>query len=283
MSAFSINMACLSTPNATNIDELIYDEIAAASSNVAWESWDVCIYDCIVKSKALMAQVSDFTTPLVWLLPALTYQDELKQLLENSLKQLYPNQVEYMLFYGTSSMHILVSLAKKYEWGKVNVIALDATYKATTQGQYSYQGVGGALATLEQQAHGWSQQSSEIAPSIDFTKHDQLSGMFSRITKQTQKPVDIIFAPGNGIHPDSDVWLNNLQLLNPLINEQTHYELPNYKLGNLGALEGLVNLYQLTTSPAIVNHCEHALMISQEQAKHQSASAYLWISEEVHN
>ena len=82
---------------------------------------------------------------------------------------------------------------------------------------------------------------------------------------------------------DDDSWLNNLQLLTSLIDEHTYYELPNYKLGKIGALEGLVNLYQLTTSPAIVEHFSHALMLSQEQAKHQGAASYLWISEEVHS
>ncbi|MEI8618366.1 hypothetical protein P4S63_18305 [Pseudoalteromonas sp. B193] len=79
------------------------------------------------------------------------------------------------------------------------------------------------------------------------------------------------------------MWLTNLELLSSLINEHTHYELPNYKLGKIGALEGLVNLYQLTSSPAIVNHFKHALVISQEQSKYQAAASYLWISEEVHN
>ncbi|MEI8704049.1 hypothetical protein [Pseudoalteromonas sp. B62] len=32
---------------------------------------------------------------------------------------------------------------------KVNIIALDATFKADASGQYSYQGVGGVFATLE--------------------------------------------------------------------------------------------------------------------------------------
>ena len=283
MSAFDVQVDYFSTPSANNVDEFLYGDPLPALTHVEWKSWDVCIYDCIVKSKELMAKVDDTESPLVWLLPALSYQDELKQLLQSSLKQLYPQQTTNLLFYGSSSAHALIDLAKKNEWEKVTVIAIDATYKANAQTQYGYQGVGGLLATLQAKSYGWSQTSFELAPSIDFEKHNQLDGMFLRLVEQTKKPVDIIFAPGNGINHNSDVWLNSLQLLSPLINEHTHYELPNYKLGNIGALEGLVNLYQLTTSPAIVNHCEHALMISQEQLKHQSASEYLWISEEVHN
>ena len=98
-----------------------------------------------------------------------------------------------------------------------------------------------------------------------------------------KKRIDFICAPGNGVNHESDVWFTNLQLLSNLISEHTHYELPNYKLGKIGALEGLVNLYQLTSSPAIVNHFKHALVISQEQSKYQAAASYLWISEEVHN
>lgn len=283
MSAFSIEINDFLVIAETSIDELVYGEITVASAKSVWQSWDICIYDCIVKSKALMANVEDLNRPLVWLLPALSYQNELKQVFESSLKQLYPDHVEHLLFYGATGAHALVALAKKNNWDKVNVIALDATFKANAQGEYSYQGVGGALATFEHVKSGWSQSSFELAPTVDFLKHNQLNGMFSRIAEQTQQPIDIIFAPGNGINPDGDVWVNNLQLLSTLINEHTHYELPNYKLGQIGALEGLVNLYQLTTSPMIVNHYEHALMISQEQAKHQATASYLWISEEVHN
>ncbi|MEI8666613.1 hypothetical protein P4S81_20050 [Pseudoalteromonas sp. B28] len=82
-------------------------------------------------------------------------------------------------------------------------------------------------------------------------------------------------ATGNGVNHESDVWLTNLQLLSNLISEHTHYELPNYKLGKIGALEGLVNLYQLTSSPAIVNHFKHALVISQEQSKYSGRSIIL--------
>ncbi|KDC53939.1 hypothetical protein [Pseudoalteromonas sp. S3431] len=283
MSAFSVSIDYLSMPATTSVDELLYGDVTAALEGKKWQSWDVCIYDCIVKSKELINKVEDFNTPLVWLLPALSYQSELKQLLESSLKQLYPDHVEHLLFYGVTSAHVAVALTKKNHWKKVNIIALDATFKADASGQYSYQGVGGAFATLGAKKTGWSQVNYEITPSIDFVKHNQLNGMFTRVAEQAQQSIDIIFAPGNGINHDSEVWLNDLQLLSALINEQTHYELPNYKLGQIGALEGVVNLYQLATSPVIENHCKHALMISQEQAKHQAVASYLWISEEAHN
>jgi len=283
MSAFSLSIDYFSFPTAQSVDDLLYGDATSSSSEVNWQSWEACIYDCIVKSKELMGQVKNLSAPFIWLLPALSYQSELKQMLQSSLQQLYPDQAQHFLFYGTSSAHFAVALAKKNKWAKVNVIALDRIYKANKQGQYSYQGVGGVVAILEQQATGWSQTSSEIAPSVDLIKHNQLNGMFSKLADESHQFIDIIFAPGNGINPDSEVWLNELQLLSNLINEHTQYELPCYKLGQIGALEGLVVLYQLTTSPSIESHCKHALIISQEQAKHQCAAAYLWISEEVHN
>ncbi|WP_024607333.1 hypothetical protein [Pseudoalteromonas sp. TAB23] len=283
MNAFSLMLDYFSFPTAQSVDDLLYGDETSSLSEVNWQSWEVCIYDCIVKSKELMGQVKNLNAPLIWLLPALSYQSELKQVLQSSLQQLYPEHAQHFLFYGASSVHFAVGLAKKNEWVKVNVIAIDTIYKANKQGQYSYQGIGGAVTTLEQQTTGWSQISNEIVPSVDFIKHNQLNGMFTRLADQSQQLIDIIFAPGNGVNPESEVWLNELQLLSNLINDHTQYELPCYKLGQIGALEGLVVLYQLTTSPTIESHCKNALIISQEQAKHQGAASYLWISEEVHN
>lgn len=283
MKAFNVNVSCFSTPLSQDIDTLLYADTPNPPDGIIWQSWNACIYDCIVKAKELFAKVEDSNLPLVWLLPALAYQDELKQLLAKSFKQLFPEHVEHLLFYGAVGANTLVQLAVQKKWHKANVIAIDATYKADKNNEWVYLGVGGALATIETAQIGWMQTSHDFAPSIDFIKHDQLGGIFSKIAQDNKDHIDLIFAPGNGIHQQSDVWLTNLQLLSNLINEHTHYELPNYKLGKIGALEGLVNLYQLTSSPAIVNHFKHALVISQEQSKYQAAASYLWISEEVHN
>ncbi|WP_278382098.1 hypothetical protein [Pseudoalteromonas distincta] len=283
MSAFNINMECFLAPFSQDIDELLYGEESASNEFKEWQSWNACIYDCILKAKELFAKVEDLQAPLVWLLPALEYQGELKHLLANSLKQLFPQHVSHILFYGATGANAMIELVQKNQWKKVNVLAVDATHKANINGEYTYQGVGGALATVIAVKTGWMQQSHELAPSVDFIKHNQLSGIFSNIALNSKKQIDFICAPGNGVNHESDVWLTNLQLLSNLISEHTHYELPNYKLGKIGALEGLVNLYQLTSSPAIVNHYKHALVISQEQSKYQAAASYLWISEEVHN
>ncbi|OLF74693.1 hypothetical protein AWH60_08630 [Pseudoalteromonas haloplanktis] len=281
MSAFSIEMVCFSAPNISSVDALLFDDNSAVFNELQWQSWDACVYDCIIKSKELMAEVTDSTLPMIWLLPALSFKDELKQLLTQSLQQLYPDHSNELIFHGATAAHSAIALAGEKKWQKFNVIALDATFKTNKQQQFVYQGVGGALAVVEMVPCGWSQVSHEIAASIDFSKHNQLAGMLTRLAEQTENKIDLIFAPGNGV--DDDSWLNNLQLLTSLIDEHTYYELPNYKLGKIGALEGLVNLYQLTTSPAIVEHFSHALMLSQEQAKHQGAASYLWISEEVHS
>lgn len=283
MKAFSVSIESFSSLFARDIDELIYGETSSINEHHGWQSWDACLYDCIIKSKELFAKVEDLQAPLVWLLPALAYQDELKQLLANSLKQLYPAHVSHTLFYGATGATALIALAQKNAWHKVNVIALDATFKVNKQGEFSYQGVAGMLALVTAKKAGWVQTNHYLAPSIDFIKHDQLSGMLEKIAQTAQPTIGVIFAPGNGIEPESDVWLNSLQLLDQVISEHTHYELPNYKLGKMGALEGIVNLYQLTTSPAIVERYTHALVISQEQAKYQAAASYLWISEEVYN
>lgn len=283
MKAFSVSIESFSSLSTHDIDALIYGETSSINEHHGWQSWDACLYDCIIKSKELFAKVEDPQAPLVWLLPALAYQDELKQLLANSLKRLYPEHVSHLLFYGATGGSALIALVQKNAWHKVNVIALDATFKANKQGEFSYQGVAGILAVVTAKKVGWVQTSHYLAPSIDFIKHDQLSGMFVKTAQTAQQAIEVIFAPGNGIEPESDVWLNNLQLLDQVINEHTHYELPNYKLGKMGALEGIVNLYQLTTSPAIVERYTHALVISQEQAKYQATASYLWISEEVHN
>ena len=283
MKAFSIAVESFSSLFANDIDEVLYGETSAANEHQEWQSWDACLYDCIIKSKELFAKVEELQAPLVWLLPALAYQDELKQFLTNSLKQLYPAHVSHTLFYGTAGATALLVLAQENGWQKVNVIALDATFKVNKQGEFSYQGVAGILAVVTAKKAGWQQTSHHLAPSIDFAKHDQLPGMLEKIAQTAQSTIEVIFAPGNGIEPESEVWLNSLQLLEQVINEHTHYELPNYKLGKMGALEGIVNLYQLATSPAIVGRYTHALVISQEQAKYQATASYLWISEEVHN
>lgn len=283
MKAFNVAIESFSSLHEHDIDELLYGETRSVNEHSRWQSWDACLYDCIIKSKELFAKLKDPQAPLVWLLPALAYQDDLKQLLTNSLKQLYPEHVSHTFFYGAAGAAALVTLARKNAWQKVNVIALDATFKVNKQGEYSYQGVAGILAVVTAKNTGWMQTSHHLAPSIDFAKHDQLPSILEKIAQTAQPTIEVIFAPGNGIEPESDVWLNSLQLLDQVINEHTHYELPNYKLGKMGALEGIVNLYQLTTSPAIVERYTHALVISQEQAKYQAAASYLWISEEVHN
>ena len=110
------------------------------------------------------------------------------------------------------------------KWQKFNVIALDATFKANKQQQFVYQGVGGALAVVEMVPCGWSQV-SHGATSIDYSKHNQLAGMLTRLAEQTENKIDLIFAPGNGV--DDDSWLNNLQLLTSLIDEHTYSTIIN--------------------------------------------------------
>ncbi|MEL0634486.1 hypothetical protein V6237_17050 [Pseudoalteromonas carrageenovora] len=283
MSAYNVNVDYLSTPISNNVDELLYGSANLTKDEQNWQSWDECIFQCVLKAKELFAKVEDLNTPLVWLLPALTYQDDLKQLLAKSFTQLFPDHVEHLYFYGAVAANKLMPLAKHKKWQKVNVIAIDAIFKAHNNCEYKYLGVGGALATLKSVNTGWMQLSHELSPSVDFIKHNQFSLLFGNIVKNNEHLVDIIFAPGNGITYESDVWLTNLHLLSNIINEHTHYELPNYKLGKIGALEGLISLYQLSSSPAIVNHFKHALVISQEQSKYQAVASYLWTSEEVHS
>ena len=66
----------------------------------------------------------------------------------------------------------MIELVQKNQWKKVNVLAVDATYKANINGEYAYRGVGGAFATVTAVKTGWMQQSHELAPSVDFIKHN---------------------------------------------------------------------------------------------------------------
>ncbi|MEI8618367.1 hypothetical protein P4S63_18310 [Pseudoalteromonas sp. B193] len=66
-----------------------------------------------IKAKELFAKVEDLQAPLVWLLPALEYQGELKQLLANSLKQLFPQHVSHILFYGATGANAMIELVQK--------------------------------------------------------------------------------------------------------------------------------------------------------------------------
>lgn len=283
MSAFNIKIKCFCTPFSQDIDDLLYGDGSFTPEFDLWQSWDAFIYECIVKAKELFVKIDDLDTPLIWLLPALQYQEELKQLLITSLTQLFPKHAEHLLFYGAVGANAMIKLIEQKKWEKANVIALDATYKVDKHAEYLYQGIGAGLAVIETGATGWHQVSHEFASSIDFIKHNQLSALFSDIALNSKKKIDLIIAPGNGVDDDSDVWLSNLQQISNLIDDNTRYELPNYKLGKIGALEGLVNLYYLVTSPAILNQVKHALLISQEHAKYQAVASYLWISEEVYN
>ena len=72
-------------------------------------------------------------------------------------------------------------------------------------------------------------------------------------------------------------------MLSNKINEQTIFQLPNYKLGKLGALEGIINLATLTNSPFYNDSLSQALVITQESNKYQAVASYLWTSKEVCN
>ncbi|XQF94222.1 hypothetical protein ACOBV9_18495 (plasmid) [Pseudoalteromonas espejiana] len=58
------------------------------------------------------------------------YQDELKQLLVKSFKQLFPKHVEHLLFYGAVGANTLVQMAGQKKWSKANVMTIVTTYKS---------------------------------------------------------------------------------------------------------------------------------------------------------
>ncbi|WP_404343672.1 hypothetical protein [Pseudoalteromonas mariniglutinosa] len=281
MKALELTIDWLSIANITDIDQLLLEVDEQPIIAKSWSCWQTCLYDCLVQSKQLYSQIKDPQIPLIWLLPALSFNNELKQMLAASLKQLFATPDEHMLFFGASSMHAAIKLASNKNWQQANIAALDATYRVNAEGAFSYQGTGAALATLTFKNNGWIQQGYGLVPAVDFVTHSPVNGVLSQLLELNSQAIDVIFAPGNGI--DTDDWLNYLPLLSRAINEHTHYQLLNYRLGKIGALEGLVNIYHLTSCSEHVMQYQHALMISQEQQNHQAAASYLWISEEIHN
>lgn len=280
MKAFSLFFNSLSLPYADDIDTLLYQPINTKVLNKEVPTWQGLIYEYMVKSKELMNYIVDSTEPIVWLLPAWLYNPERIALLTASLQEQYNHFAQHLIFHGSSSVDSAIALAYENNWQHVNFIALDTTYRVDKNGQYLYQGIGGASATLSLSKVGWSQRYSELVPSIDFIKNNTLDGMLTRLAQTTEQPFDLIFTSSNGVQNENDAWLHSLQAISDKITDKTCYKFPQYTYGQIGALSGLINIYTLTTNPTIVEHNQCALIISQEIENHQAVASYLWVNEE---
>lgn len=281
MNPFSLTFEYLSLPYASDIDALLYLPIEADIVDLEQPSRESFIYQCVVESKKLFSQIADYTQPIIWLLPAWSYQQEHMQLFTQSLQEQYNEHAQHVIFKGASGAANAIALANEQNWSHVNLIAIDATFRADKHGNYAYQGVGAALVSLLFTKAGWSQSFNELVSSIDLTKHNAFDGIFSRLSEQVEQSFDIIFTPGDGIEDENNIWLYSLEIINDKINERTRYQFPCYTYGKIGSLSGLINLYELTSNPTFVDHEHCALIISQEQGNHQSVTSYLWTGEEV--
>lgn len=281
MSAFKINIDQFETPYKLSPEELLLEGGSSEGCIVPWHSTDAFVYDCIMKAKSVFKTDFAQNGTVLWLLPALPFQSELKTLFATSLQQCFGTPLEHLFFEGCHGIHSALMLAQQSSLENVTVIAIDGVFKANKREQFDYLGVAACTANIEFINTGWVLQSAEMVASIDLAKHNPIQGELKRVLSLNEQPIDIIFAPGNGV--ESDDWLNYLPVLSNKINEQTIFQLPNYKLGKLGALEGIINLATLTNSPFYNDNLSQVLVITQESNKYQAVASYLWTSKEVCN
>ena len=280
MSAFKISIQQFDTPYEVAPEVLVLEGSSGHEQVQNWHSFDAFIYDCIVKAKSVLKE-SDVQQPLIWLLPALPFQTDHKTLFINSLQQRYGIAVEQMIFEGANAMHSAIALAKEQNFSAFDVVAIDGVFKASKHNGFEYLGIAACKACGEFTQVGWALQSTSMCSSVDIAKHQPIHAELERILSLNEQKIDLVFAPGNGL--ESDDWVSYLPVLSKKINEQTMFQLPNYKLGKMGAIEGVVNLASLTNSALYAERFGQALIISQEYNKYQAVASYLWISKEMCN